>query len=130
MPSASPSTLKRLLSAHLPLLGLLLSACSMWADTSLLPPAVEPMQPPGHEVIQNGIKTVVAEAKLAGPIEISGVRKTDHGLGDYFVCLRQANPSPEKQHVTYSVFFDSTYKGSRQSVILEDCEQQPYSRVN
>jgi hypothetical protein len=58
------------------------------------------------------------------------MRKTDHGPGDYFVCLREANPSPEKQHPIYSVFFDSTYKGCRQSVILDRCEQQQYSRAD
>ena len=128
MPSASSNTLKCLL--YVPLLGLLLSACSMWADTSLAPPLVESIGPPSHEAMQKGIQTVVTEAKLAGPIEISALRKADHGPGDYFICLREATPSPEKQHPIYSVFFDSTYKGSRQSVILEGCEQQQYSRID
>jgi hypothetical protein len=80
--------------------------------------------------MQKGVSNAVAEAKLTAPVEISSLRKTDHGPGDYFVCLRESDPSPGKQHFTFSVFFDSLYKGVRQSVILEACEVQQYTRVN
>lgn len=65
------------------------------------------------------------------PIEISAVRKTDHGPGAYFVCLREANPSTNKSHLVYSVFFDDdVYKGSRLSVLSEDCEHQQYLQLD
>src|SRR5271166_2307921 len=55
-------------------------------------------------------------------------RPTDHGPGQYFICLREANPPPDKRHRYYSVFFDNdTYKGSRLSVIMDECETQAFS---
>ena len=115
-----------------PLLCFLLSACSsIWADTSAAPPAALPAAAPSQEALQKIITNVAKEAKLAGPVEMSAVRQTDHGPGDYFVCLREANAVPNAPRLTYSVFFDGdAYKGSRQSVILEACERQQYAPAN
>src|SRR5271165_5401572 len=71
---------------------------------------------------------VAAETKLTGPLQISAVRPTDHGPGQYFICLREANPPPDKRQRYHSVFFDNdTYKGSRLSVIMDECETQAFS---
>ena len=117
---------------YTPLLCLLLCSCSsIWVDTSAPPPELQPVQPPGQNAVQKGVDTVVKEAHLTQPIEISGLRKIDHGPGSFFVCLRESNPAPDKSHFVFSVFFDDdVYKGSRQSVILEDCEHQQYHQLD
>lgn len=77
-----------------------------------------------------GVSSAVKEARLSQPVEISAVRKTDHGPGRYFVCLREANPSTAKSKLVYSIFFDDDiYKGARQSVLSEDCEHQQYLQM-
>jgi hypothetical protein len=65
--------------------------------------------------------------RLIGPLEISDVRQTYHGPGDYIVCLREATRTPGYSPICHSVFFDNdTYKGDRQSVIMDECELQTY----
>ena len=64
------------------------------------------------------------------PVETSSLRQADHGPGEYFVCLRETAIQIDKQRLTYSVFFDDTYKSSRLAVILEHCEQQKYFPMN
>jgi hypothetical protein len=116
---------------YTPLLCLLLTACSsIWPDTSGPAPVLQPVQAPTQETIQKGVQVAAQAAKLAMPVEISALRKADHGPGDYFVCLREASPLPDKPRPTYSVFFDDGYKDLRLSVILENCEQQQYSSAN
>lgn len=88
------------------------------------------MQAPSQEEIQKGVQIAAQTAKLIMPVEISALRSTDHGPGSYFVCLREATPLPDRPRRIYSVFFDDVYKDLRQSVILENCEQQQYSAVN
>jgi len=90
----------------------------------------QPVQAPPPETIQKGVQIAAKAAKLAMPVEISALRKNDHGPGDYFVCLREASPLPDKARPTYSVFFDDGYKDLRLSVFLENCEQQQYSSAN
>ncbi|MGX4803530.1 hypothetical protein [Bradyrhizobium guangdongense] len=123
-----------MIKRFVPVLGLLLSACSnlgLWPDTSSTPPiATAVAGPPSPEAIQKGVRMAVQTAKLTLPVEASTLRKTDHGLGDYFVCLREANPVLRRPHYTYSVFFDDVYKDVRQSVILENCEQQQYAAAD
>ena len=73
------------------------------------------------------VPAVAAQAKLVGVLQVSDVRQTDHGPGNYFVCLREANPPPDKRPRYYAVFFDNdtyndTYKGDRLSVITDNCE--------
>jgi hypothetical protein len=114
-----------------PLLFLLLTACSsIWADASAPLPVVQEVQPPSQEAIQKGVQMATTETNLARPVEISSPRRTDHGLGGYFVCLRESNQPLDKPRLTYSAFFDDVYKGSRLSVILEECETQQYTPVN
>lgn len=115
-----------------PLLCLLLSACSsgIWTDTPVPLPTASPVVPPSQEEVLKGVQNVVVQAKLKKPFEISTLRKTYHGPGEYFICLREANPSPEERRPPYSVFFDDVYKGSRQSVIIEACETQQYTPLN
>lgn len=118
-----------------PVLGLLLSACSnlgLWPDTSSTPPptAAAVTGPPTQDDIQKGVEKLTVEAKLVRPVEMSSLRKAEHGPGDYFVCLREVNPPPDQSRRTYSVFFNSIYVGSRLSVILEACEQQQYTLMN
>ncbi|RXH32793.1 hypothetical protein XH99_09855 [Bradyrhizobium nanningense] len=102
----------------------------MWADATVPVPARGPVGPPSQEEIKKGVQITAAEAKLARPIEISTLRKADHGPGGYFVCLREANQLLDRPRLTYSLFFDGVYKFSRQSVIIEDCERQEYSAAN
>jgi hypothetical protein len=111
------------------LLSLILAACS--SDPGLPAATYVPYAPPSPPT-QNAIvlvaTTAAAEAKLAAPLQISAVRQTDHGPGQYFICLREANPPPDKRQRYYSVFFDNdTYKGSRLSVIMDECEKQTFT---
>jgi hypothetical protein len=115
---------------YTPLLCLCLTACStIWVDTSGPIPVLQPVQAPTQEMIQKGVRVAAKAAKLAMPVEVSALRKADHGPGNYFVCLREAGPLPDKTRPTYSVFFDDGYMDLRLSVILENCEQQHYSSV-
>ncbi|WP_247354433.1 hypothetical protein [Bradyrhizobium sp. 160] len=88
------------------------------------------MQEPSREALQKGVDIAAQTAKLTLPIEISALRKVDHGPGSYFVCLREVTPPLDRPRLIYSVFFDDVYKDLRQSVIVEACEQQQYSAVN
>ena len=106
------------------LLGLLLGACSSVHTTE---PTYVPPSAPTEKAIGAAVAAVANEAKLASPLEISAVRPNHHGPGSYFVCVREANPPQEKRRY-YSTFFDNdTYKGSRLSVIMDQCELQTYS---
>ena len=132
---------------------LVLSACS--GGIELPPVNYTPASPPVQAAVLTGVKAAAAEAKLGAPLEISGVRSTDHGPGSYFVCLKgtlppavgtgpttdtarepsifyqpPSAPSSAPRVVYYSVFFDGDiYKGARQSVIMDACETQAYSPV-
>ena len=104
------------------LLCLMLTACSSVFRTDYVTPS-----PPSAQSVFASVTSVAQELKFTGPLEISAVRHTDAGPGRYFVCLRQADPTIAKRQ-PYSVFFDNdSYKGSRQSVIMEACETQVYS---
>lgn len=113
------------------LLCVLLSGCSVFADNSVPIPVLQPAHPPSQVAVRKGIDSLVKEAKLTLPVEISAIRKADHGPGAYFLCLREAQTVPEKKQRFYSVFFDDdAYKDSRLSVILEACELQQYAQLN
>jgi hypothetical protein len=106
------------------LLSLMLAACSSDLPASTYVPPSSPTQ----TAIVAGATAAAAEEKLAGPLQISAVRPTDLGPGQYFICLRQANPPPDPRLRYYSVFFDNdTSKGSRLSIIMEECETQAFS---
>ena len=108
------------------LLSLMLAACS--SDPSLPAATYVPPSPPTQNAIVPVVAAAAADAKLAAPLQISAVRQTDHGPGQYFICLREANPPSDKRQRYYSVFFDNdTYKGSRLSVIMDECETQAFS---
>jgi hypothetical protein len=107
------------------LLELLLSACSSVRTTE---PTYVPPSPPTEKAIGATVATIAIEAKLVNPLEISALRPNDHGPGSYFVCVREANPPPDKSRRYYSAFLDNdTYRGSRLSVIIDQCELQTYS---
>jgi hypothetical protein len=107
-------------------LSLMLAACS--SDPSMPAATYVPSSPPTQNAIVAIATAAAAEAKLAAPLQISAVRQTDHGPGLYFICLREANPPPDKRQRYYSVFFDNdTSKGSRLSVIMDECETQAFS---
>jgi hypothetical protein len=108
------------------LLSLMLAACS--SDPSLPAATYVPPSPPTQNAIVKVATAAAAEAKLAVPLQISAVRHTDHGPGQYFICLREANPPSDKRQRYYSVFFDNdTSKGSRLSVIMDECETQAFN---
>jgi hypothetical protein len=109
------------------LLSLMLAACS--SDPSLPASTYVPPSPPTQKAIVPVATAAAAEVKLAGPLQISAVRQTDHGgPGQYFICLREANPPSDKRQRYYSVFFDNdTSKGFRLSVIMDECETQAFS---
>jgi hypothetical protein len=106
------------------------SGCSTSSTTDPAPVYVAPSAPTRAAVIL-GLSRAVAEEKLTRPIEMSDLRKVElGGMGSYFVCLREANPSSGKQ-ATYSVFYDNDdYKGVRASVIFEHCETQQFTQVD
>ncbi|MET4221778.1 hypothetical protein ABIB06_005432 [Bradyrhizobium sp. LB8.2] len=120
------SALKRLT----PLLCFLLSACSVWPETSVGPPAAPPENPLTDNAQRTGLTRAANNAHLTGPLEMSSVRKTNHGPGSSFVCIRQVGSFSGKQQLPYAVFFDGDkYKGSRLSIIMEECELQTYVPV-
>ena len=107
------------------LLALLLSACSSvnTTETAYVRPS-----PPTEKAIGAAVAAIAQEAKLVTPLEISTLRPSDHGPGSFFVCVREANPPPDKPRHYYSTFLDNNeYKGSRLSVIMDQCELQTYS---
>jgi len=107
------------------LLALPLSACSSVQTTE--PTYVRP-SPPTEMAIGAAVAAIAKEAKLVTPLEISALRPNDHGPGSFFVCVREANPPPDKPRHYYSTFLDNNdYKGSRLSVIMDQCELQTYS---
>jgi hypothetical protein len=111
---------------HAVLLGLMLAACS--SDLGLPASTYVSPSPPTQKAIVASATATAGEAKLAAPLQISAVRQTDRGPGQYFICLREANPPPDKRQPYYSVFFDNDlYKGSRLSVIMDECETQAFS---
>jgi hypothetical protein len=103
-----------------------LAACSTSADDlSPVKPYVPPSMP-ATEAVGKGIKQAVTEEKLTGPMEMSDLRPTDHGPGHFFVCVRAMDPKSNRPGY-YAVFFDNDdYKGSRMSVMIDDCEKQAY----
>ena len=108
------------------LLSLMLAACS--SDPSLTMSTYVPPFPPTQKAIVPVATATAAEGKLVAPLQISAVRQTDHGgPGQYFICLREANPPSDKRQRYYSIFFDNdTSKGSRLSVIMDECETQAF----
>ena len=107
------------------LLALPLSACSSVQTTE---PTYVPPSPPTEKAIGAAVAAIAQEAKLVTPLEISTLRPSDHGPGSFFVCVREVNPPPDKPRHYYSTFLDNNdYKGSRLSVIMDQCELQTYS---
>jgi hypothetical protein len=107
------------------LLSLMLAACSSDPDSSV--PTYVPASPPTQKAIVVGATAAAVEAKLATPLQISAVQQSSHGLGSYFVCLREANPPSDGPQRYYSVFFDNeVYKGDRLSVMVDECEKQTF----
>jgi hypothetical protein len=103
----------------------------MLVACSSVPEAPQPEylnpSPPTEKAIVANVLGVAKAAKMTDPLEISDVRPTNFGPGRYFVCLREANPPPNKPPRYYSVFFDNdAYKGDRMSAIMEKCETQAY----
>jgi len=84
--------------------------------------------PPTEKAIGAAVAAIAQEAKLVTPLEISSLRPNDHGPGSFFVCVREVNPPPDKSRRYCATFLDNdVYKGSRLSVIMEQCELQTYS---
>ena len=103
-----------------------LAACSSSTEeSSIIGPYIPPSMPTMIGV-HEGIKKAAAEEKVTGPIEMSDVRQTDHGPGRFVLCIRGEQPASGPRR-TYAVFFDNNdYKGSRMSVMIDDCEKQNY----
>jgi hypothetical protein len=113
---------------HTILLSCTLTACS--SEPRSLEPIYVPPSPPTEKAILAIIQGVAAEAKLGAPLQISDVRLADRGPGRYFICLRGTNAQPDERQRYYAVFFDNDiYKGSRLSVITEQCEIQTFNPV-
>ena len=105
---------------------LLLSACASVNTTE--PPAYVRPSPTTEKAIGAAVAAIAKEAKLVTPLEISALRPNDHGPGSFFVCVREVNPPPDKPRRYSSTFLDNdVYKGSRLSVIMDQCELQTYS---
>jgi hypothetical protein len=108
------------------LLTLVLAACSSDPGSPML--AYVAASPPTQKAIVASANAAATEAKLAAPQQISDVRPSDHGPGQYFVCLKEANPPSGGLPRYYSVFFDNdVYKGERLSVMIDECEKQTFT---
>jgi hypothetical protein len=110
------------------LLVLLCSTLAACSPPEGLPP-INPYVPPSMPTMAaatKGIAQAATEEKLTGPIEMSDLRETDRGPGRFVLCIRRVEPK-DSRATTYAVFFDNDdYKGSRMSVIMDDCEKQAY----
>jgi len=105
-----------------------LAACSSPAELPLWKPYVPPSMPT-TDAAGKGIKQAATEEKLTGPVEMSDLRHTDHGPGSFVLCIRGVDEKYRRVG-TYAVFFDNNdYKGSRMSVMIDDCEKQDYRPV-
>jgi hypothetical protein len=107
------------------LFALLLSACSSvhTTEATYVPPS-----PPTEKAIGASVAAIAKEAKLVTPLEISALRPNNLGPGSFFICVRELNPPPDQPRRYYSTFLDSDdYKGSRLSIIMDQCELQTYS---
>jgi hypothetical protein len=81
---------------------------------------------PRMAAASEGIKKAATEEKLTGPIEMSDLRETDHGSGRFVLSIRGVDLKYRRVG-TYAVFFDNNdYKGSRMSVMIDDCEKPDY----
>src|ERR1700726_3083851 len=99
-----------------------LAAC---AESSIIGAYVPPSMPT-TAAASEGIKKAATEEKLTGPIEMSDLRETDLGSGRFVLFIRGVE-SKYRRVGTYAVFFDNNdYKGSRMSVMMDDCEKQDY----
>ncbi len=106
----------------------LLGACA--SDPGLSTSAYVPPSPPTQGAIVSAATSLANDAKLVGSLEVSPVRPSDHGPGSYVVCLREANPPPDKGQRYYAMFFDNdSSKGARLSVMVDACETQTFSPV-
>jgi hypothetical protein len=102
-----------------------LAACSTPVESPPIKPYVPPSMPTSAAA-NKGIAQAATEEKITGPIEMSDLRETDHGPGRFVLCIRGVEPK-YKRVTTYAVFFDNDdYKGSRMSVMIDDCEKQAY----
>jgi hypothetical protein len=102
-----------------------LAACSPPVELPLMKAYVTPSMPT-MDAAAKGITQAATEEKITGPIETSDLRQTDHGPGRFVLCIR-AVEAKYSRPVTYAVFFDNNdYKGSRMSVMIDDCERQDY----
>jgi hypothetical protein len=102
-----------------------LAACSHSEDLSPIKPYVPPSMPT-MAAANKGIGQAATEEKVVGPIEMSDLRESDHGPGRFMLCIRGVEPK-YKRVTTYAVFFDNDdYKGTRMSVMIDDCEKQAY----
>ena len=101
-----------------------IAACSPAVESSIA--AYVPPSMPTVAAAGEGIKKAAAEEKLTGPIEMSDLRETDHGPGRFVLCIRGVDLKYRRVG-TYAVFFDNNdYKGSRMSVMIDNCEKQDY----
>jgi hypothetical protein len=105
-----------------------LAACASPVDLQLWKGYVPPSMPT-VDATGKGITQAAAEEKLTGPIEMSDLRPTDHGPGHFVVCIRGVDEKYRRVGY-YAVFFDNDdYKGSRMSVMIDDCEKAGLSPV-
>jgi hypothetical protein len=104
---------------------LLLAACAPAVELPLWKPYAPPSMPT-TDAASKGITQAVAEEKITGPVEMSDLRHTDHGPGSFVLCIRGVE-SKYRRVGYYAVFFENNdYKGSRASVMIDDCEKQDY----
>jgi hypothetical protein len=102
-----------------------LAACSTAGESSIIGAYVPPSMPT-MAAARDGIKKAATEEKLTGSIEMSNVRETDHGPGRFVLCIRGVESIYSRVR-TYALFFDNNdYKGSRMSVMIDNCEKQDY----
>jgi hypothetical protein len=108
------------------LLALALSGCTSTGGP--LASAYVPPSAPTEKAVASAVAALAKQANLVKPLEISAVRPNDHGPGSYSVCVREANPPADKPRRYYSTFLENEdYRGSRLSVIMDQCELQTYS---
>jgi hypothetical protein len=105
-------------------MALVLSGCAL--ETALVPADSLSREPDYRAILAQSIGSIVGDTGTIGSIEISGARRAEAFKGpSWLVCLKSSAYAQPKYHAAY-IQNDRVIE-SRLAVMLDQCEQQPYT---